>query len=169
MNLFDLPDKKYRTIYADPPWLERGCGQIKRGADRHYPLMKTKDIAALPIWKLREEKCHLYLWVTNNHLKHGLKVMGAWGFRYVTAITWVKPTQGLGQFFRGRTEHCLFGVTGTEDRHGQGETVIVADRGRHSEKPPRMRGMIEQVSFAPRIELFAREDVVGWDCWGYRK
>jgi hypothetical protein len=24
----------YRCIYSDPPWLERGGGQIKRGADR---------------------------------------------------------------------------------------------------------------------------------------
>lgn len=26
--------------------------------------------------------------------------------------------------------------------------------------------MIERVSFAPRIELFAREKSEGWDCWG---
>ena len=39
-----FPDKKYKTIYADPPWREQGGGKIKRGADRHYPLMKTKDI-----------------------------------------------------------------------------------------------------------------------------
>ena len=39
---------KYKTIYADPPWMEHGGGRIPRGADRHYPLMKTKDIAALP-------------------------------------------------------------------------------------------------------------------------
>ena len=36
---------KYKTIYLDPPWAEQGGGKIKRGADRHYPLMKTKDIA----------------------------------------------------------------------------------------------------------------------------
>lgn len=41
--------QKYKTIYADPPWMERGGGKIKRGADRHYPLMKTKDIMALPV------------------------------------------------------------------------------------------------------------------------
>lgn len=37
---------QYRTIYADPPWMERGGGKIKRGADKHYPLMKTRDIMA---------------------------------------------------------------------------------------------------------------------------
>ena len=36
---------KYKTIYADPPWHENGGGD--RGAQRHYPLMKTKDIIAM--------------------------------------------------------------------------------------------------------------------------
>ncbi len=48
-------DKKYKTIYIDPPWMERGGGKIKRGADRHYPLMKTKDIAQLPIKDLMHQ------------------------------------------------------------------------------------------------------------------
>ena len=39
-------DQRYKTLYADPPWMERGGGQIRRGADRHYPLMKTRDIMA---------------------------------------------------------------------------------------------------------------------------
>ena len=42
-------DKKYKTIYIDPPWEEKGGGKIKRGADRHYKLMKIDDIKALPI------------------------------------------------------------------------------------------------------------------------
>ena len=29
-----------------------------------------------------------------------------------------------------------------------------------------MRDMIEKVSYAPRIELFARERFEGWDSWG---
>ena len=29
-----------------------------------------------------------------------------------------------------------------------------------------MREMIERVSYPSRIELFAREEVEGWDAWG---
>lgn len=59
--------KRYKTIYLDPPWYEKGGGKIKRGADRHYQLMKTEDILKLPIKKLADDNgCHLYLWVTNN-------------------------------------------------------------------------------------------------------
>ena len=59
----------YRTLLMDPPWNERGCGKVKRGADRHYPLLKTREIAAV----IREsgkwqpaEHAHLWMWATNN-------------------------------------------------------------------------------------------------------
>ena len=169
----EFPNKKYKTIYADPPWKESGGGKIKRGADRHYPLMSTKDIKALPVSELAEDNCHLYLWVTNNFLQDGLDVMKEWGFRYVTMITWYKDgNAGLGQYYRGKTEHCLFGVKGrlpyklVNGKRQQGLTGFIAKRGRHSEKPQEMRDMIEKVSYEPRIELFARETFNGWDCWG---
>lgn len=164
---------RYGTILADPPWMERGGGQIKRGADRHYPLMHTRDICALPVPTLCLPHSHLYLWVTNNFLPDGFKVMGSWGFRYVTCITWAKDKQGLGQYFRGMTEHCLFGVRGQppyklDDDGGrcQGTTLINAPRGEHSAKPEALRAMIERVSYGPYLELFARETYPNWDRWG---
>jgi hypothetical protein len=38
---------KYRVIYADRLWPEHGGGKIKRGADRHYPLMSIASIIRL--------------------------------------------------------------------------------------------------------------------------
>ena len=63
---------KYKTIYLDPAWNESGGGKIKRGADKHYKLMKTKDIieyCEINIKPLIDDDCHCYLWVTNNFLK----------------------------------------------------------------------------------------------------
>lgn len=165
---------QYRTVYADPPWWEAGGGKIKRGADRHYPLMKTIDICVLPVQTWAADDAHLYLWVTNNFLRAGLAVMDAWGFRYVTTVTWFKDRAGLGQYFRGITEHCLFGVRGslpyqlTEDGHRlQGVTgFFEAPRSEHSVKPEAMRRMIERVSPGPRLELFARRPADGWQVWG---
>ena len=168
-------DRKYKTIYADPPRMERGGGNIKRGADRHYPLMKTKDIEALPVANLADsEGCHLYLWTTNNFLQDALEVVKAWGFKYITLITWKKDRQGLGQYYRGITEHCIFATTEKrlpykKDENGkccQGVTGFDEPRREHSRKPETMRKMIETVSYEPRIELFAREQFEGWDCWG---
>lgn len=166
--------QKYGTILADPPWPERGGGKIKRGADRHYPLMPVKEIAALPVAALALPDSHLYLWVTNNYLPDGLKVMAAWGFRYVTTITWAKEgNPGLGQYFRGMTEHVLFGVRGqppykltADGNRCQGTTLITAPRGEHSAKPEALRTMIERVSRGPFVELFARQTYAGWDAWG---
>ncbi len=167
---------KYRVIYADPPWPEYGGGKIKRGADRHYPLMSIAEIVrlgdALQSY-IDYDGCHLYLWVTNTHLANGLLVMDRWGFDYKTTITWVKDRFGLGQYYRGQTEHCLFGVRGrlpyraTDDgKRSQGITVIHDPRTTHSAKPDEMRRMIERVSYAPRLELFARRETEGWDVWG---
>lgn len=167
-------DRKYQTIYADPPWWETGGGRIKRGADRHYSLMKTPEIIALPVRELADpEGCHLYLWATNNHLEDAFAVMKAWGFQYVTTITWQKDRAGLGQYYRGMTEHCLFGTTKkklpykiVDGKRQQGVTGFVEARREHSQKPERMRQMIETVSYGPMIELFAREQRSGWDAWG---
>lgn len=166
--------KKYKTIYADPPWWEVGGGKIKRGADAHYPLMRTEQIKALPVRELADpDGCHLYLWTTNNFLPDALEVVKAWGFEYVTAITWLKDQQGLGQYYRGITEHCLFCRTNKvlpykieNGKRQQGITGFWESKREHSRKPETMRSMIERVSYAPRIELFARTRVDGWDCWG---
>lgn len=164
--------------------MESGGGKIKRGADRHYSLMKTKDISALPISEICEENAHLYLWVTNNFLADGLQVMKDWGFRYVTNIAWIKgdtvsensfslQKAGLGQYFRGRHELCLFGVKGRlpykvneQGKRLQGHSAFVAPRNGHSEKPQELMEMIEKVSYGPYIELFARKETIGWDSWG---
>ena len=90
----------YQTIYADPPWMEAGGGKIKRGADRHYPLMKTKDIMELPVKNFAADNCHLYLWVTNNFLIDGLKVMKSWGFTYKTKIDWFKGRAPITEWLR---------------------------------------------------------------------
>ncbi len=166
---------KYQIIYADPPWAEYGGGKIKRGADKHYPLMKTEDIINLPVLQLSDNNAHLYLWVTNNKLPDGLQVMKAWGFCYKTIISWQKDRFGLGQYFRGNTEHCLFGVKGMlpykiiEGKRQQGVTGFNAKRTEHSVKPLEMRNMIGKVSDRDgyrKLELFARSKNPGWDIWG---
>ena len=165
--------KKYQIIYADPPWAEYGGGQIKRGADRHYPLMKTEEICALKI--PADKNAHLYLWVTNNKLEDGLRVVRAWGFEYKTCITWMKDRFGLGQYYRGITEHCLFAVRGmlpyktVDGKRAQGTTSFIAPRTEHSAKPEKMRELINLVSYVAgynRLEIFARKKIEGWDVLG---
>lgn len=175
----------FKTIYADPPWAEYGGGKLKRGADKFYPLMSTDEIISLKdfVNDIACDDCHLYLWVTNNFLRDGLRVINEWGFKYITMITWLKgilgqegfyklQRPGLGQYFRGLTEHCLFTKRGRppykaiDGKRCQGRTGFIAERTEHSKKPEQMRKMIETVSYAPFIELFAREEHKGWEVWG---
>lgn len=83
----------FTTFQIDPPWLERGGGKSKRGADKHYPLLPTPQIlevvADCPIF-LPAENAHMFLWVTDNFLKDGLWLMENLGFRYVRTFQWVK-------------------------------------------------------------------------------
>jgi len=161
---------KYKTILIDPPWNERGGGKIKRGADRHYPLMRTEEI----IETIKncemfqpDENCHLFLWVTNNFLKDGLRVIEELGFRYITNIVWVKDRFGLGQYFRGQHELCLFAVKGKlRVKTRTTPTVIFEKRRKHSMKPDGIHRLIEKECHRPFLEMFARERRENWDAWG---
>ena len=161
----------YHCAVINPPWLERGAGKIKRGADRHYELLKTDEIIALlqrEIVPQLHPDCHLWLWVTNNFLRDGLRVLNALGFRYVTNMVWVKNSIGLGQYLRGQHELCLFGVRGQTQLPKQRNTpsVLHCAKGKHSEKPQESYNRILNVSTGPYLEVFTREQHSGFHAWG---
>ena len=112
----------------------------------------------MPVSDLADpEGCHLYLWATNNYLPAAFECIKAWGFEYITTITWMKDKVGLGQYYRGITEHCLFATTKKRlpykidgDKRCQGVTGFYEPKTIHSRKPIQMREMIEIVSYAPR-------------------
>jgi N6-adenosine-specific RNA methylase IME4 len=168
----------YRTIVIDPPWrYERatGLGSTRAAAD-HYSTMTNEAIADLPVGDLAGPDCHLYVWVTNPRLfREAREAVGPvdmverWGFRYVTLLTWHKlGAPGMGWYFRGDTEHVLFGIRGKApiDPAVRVSNHFAAPRTGHSAKPDRFYEIVEQVSPEPRIELFARRRRVGWDVWG---
>jgi N6-adenosine-specific RNA methylase IME4 len=165
---------RYKTIVMDPPWHEVGGGRIKRGADRHYPLIKTPDMPAVifgsGVFEPAED-CHLYMWATANHLPDAIWLMGALGFKYKSNVVWAKGgPKGLGQYFRMQHEHLLFGVRG-KGYNVRTElktlgSLIVADRGRHSQKPDAAFKLIEQRSQGPYLEMFARSERDGWVSFG---
>lgn len=97
-------------------------------------------------------------------------MLGAWGFEYTTMLTWHKlGAPGMGWYFRGDTEHVLFGVKGKlgiPSRLRLSNHFAAARTG-HSSKPDRFYEIVERVSPDPRLEMFARRRRVGWDVWGF--
>jgi len=163
--------KKYLTIVADPPWEERLSGKyrnynLRRKLD--YPTMGIAEICALPIGGIAEDGCHLWLWTTNQFLHAGFHVMDAWGFKYLSPITWVKPS-GVGNYFISVTQTLLFGYKCKCVFPLERYKPTVISTGlpkKHSQKPEAFYELIESISPPPRLELFARNKRDGWDCWG---
>lgn len=162
---------KYATIVIDPPWDwgdEGDADQLGR-ARPDYATMSIDQLAALDVAKLADDDCHLYLWITNRSLPKGFRLLDAWGFRYVTMLTWVKPSFGMGNYFRGQTEHVLFGVRGSQPlKRRDAATVFHAPRGPagHSSKPPQFLELVESCSPGPYLEMFSRSHRDGWVTWG---
>jgi N6-adenosine-specific RNA methylase IME4 len=162
---------KFATIVIDPPWDwgdEGDQDQLGR-ARPDYATMSIDELCGLPVGDLADVDCHLYLWITNRSLPKGFRLMEAWGFRYITALTWAKPHFGMGNYFRGQTEHVLFGVKGSQPlmRKDVG-TIFSAPRGPngHSSKPSEFYALVESCSAGPHLEMFSRCEREGWKTWG---
>lgn len=172
--------KRYRTIYADPPWqFQNRTGKVAPEHKRlsRYSTMTVPEICRLPVAEAADEKSHLYLWVPNALLPEGLEVMRAWGFAYKTNIIWEKVRKdgmpdgrGVGFYFRNVTEILLFGIRGEKNRTldpGRSQVNLLrAIKREHSRKPDEFISLIERCSPAPFLEMFARGGRRDWDMWG---
>lgn len=161
-------DKKYDLIYADPPWNYDFSETENREIENHYPTMETDSIKDLDVPKA--ENCVLYMWATAPKLKEALEVMKAWGFEYKTHAMWDKEKIGMGYWFRGQHELLLVGTCGSPGVPESSErisSVFRVKRGEHSSKPVEVKRHIEKVHpDKDKIELFSRDNRVGWEVWG---
>uniref|UniRef100_A0A6M3X7I5 Putative methyltransferase n=2 Tax=viral metagenome TaxID=1070528 RepID=A0A6M3X7I5_9ZZZZ len=176
--MMNFPNRKYNIILADPPWKFIGWSINKSGKKspaNHYECQDLDWIKSLPINKLADKDCILFLWATYPTLEISFEVIKEWGFKYATCgFTWIKTTKnnkwhfGLGYWTRANPEICLIGVKGHPKRIDKSiPNLIVSRVMEHSKKPDEVRSRIVQlIGNLPRIELFAREQVDGWDALG---
>lgn len=168
--------QRYGAILADPPWpYDNQQSHNPARGGYTYPSMTLDEIKALPIRDLAAKDCALFLWATMPKLREALEVIEAWGFRYTScAFVWVKLNpksggiySGLGYWTNGNAELCLLAKRGAPKRLARDvKQIVLAPRGRHSEKPSEVRMRIERLVDGPYLELFARQRHPGWDCWG---
>ena len=168
------PSGSFSVVYADPPWRYDFCRSHRREIENHYPTMTRDEIAGLPVARLAAPDAVLVMWATWPKLDWALPVMEAWGFTFRTvAFVWVKTSSnglawGMGNWTRSNTEMALLGTRGSPKRASASvHQVVMAPRGRHSAKPAEVRDRIVRLmGDVPRVELFARERVQGWEAWG---
>ena len=171
---------KYDVILADPPWSfkvwdeDTGSG---RSATSHYDTMDIEDICNLPISKLANKNCALFMWaVWPSIIPYAEQVIEAWGFDYKTiGWVWVKAKKsgfgfftGMGYYARANTEPCLLAVKGSMPvaRHDI-QALIYSPVRQHSQKPNDQYRKIEALyPDMNYLELFARRKREGWDSWG---
>lgn len=180
---------KYGVIVADPPWAYKvGKSTGKSGvADKQYDTMGDADICALqvdgvPVSDLAADDSVLLMWATWPKLVEALDVVKAWGFDYVTGLPWIKitgtpqtdlwgdltirPSYGVGFWFRGATEPILVGRRGNAKApREEGMVGLLCDRMQHSRKPENIHHIAETMP-GPYLELFGRRQRDGWRVWG---
>jgi len=167
---FALPtsaDGPFGVIVADPPWTydKRAEDDTHRGACP-YPCMSLDAIKAIEIPAVND--AILWLWTTNAHLEHAFGICRAWGFEPKTVLTWVKQKMGLGDWLRGKSEHCLLAVKGRPTVVLTNQTTVLeAAAAEHSAKPDEFYSMVEKLCpDTRRLELFSRRKRDGWYCSG---
>lgn len=175
----------YGAILADPPWQFKtlwgtATGPGNRNAD--YLTMDIPDIAKLPVKELAADNCILFMWSIWILMPRVFEVIEGWGFEYKScAFDWMKANanqvemfrddcnvqMGLGYWTRANSEPCLLATRGKPKRlNADVRQGIIAPRREHSRKPDCVHERIERLVAGPYLELFARQQRPGWDCWG---
>ncbi len=176
-----FPNKTYAVILADPPWAWSKTPLINRGSartvEKEYQTMQSDELMTLPMASIAAPHSVLFMWATSPKLPLAFDVMMAWGFQFKTvAFVWVKRNRlspgwftGMGFYTRQNAEFVLLGTRGTPvlSRKDRGVHQIVDEPiSIHSRKPEEIHHRIDRLFDGKKIELFARQRVLGWDAWG---
>ena len=173
--------KKYNVIYADPAWrFSQGINRRKDIREKfgtneelsiQYPTMSDKEIIELNVADYADDNCVLFVWTTDAHLEVAIKAINNWGFKYKTvAFTWNKKRGFMGKWTVKQCEICLLATKGTAHKllkSFKETSYLEENKTEHSKKPNEFRKRIERMfGDVPKLEMFARTRVEGWDAWG---
>jgi N6-adenosine-specific RNA methylase IME4 len=187
-------NRKYKVIYADPPWDYGINSRTGFGGDAgvHYTVMSLQEICQLPVEEISEKNSILFLWTTAPFLFKSQEVFKAWGFEYKSNFVWDKVQHNMGWYNSVRHEHLLVCTKGsgntpevkklydsvqefnfkveydfTEEIEKIDSIYHIKKSEIHSAKPEKFYEIIEYLyPSASKIELFARQPRKGWDSWG---
>lgn len=174
-------NKKYSTIVIDPPWqYGKWSKSSSKAASRGflvtaeyelpYKYLTLEEIKKLELNDLMDDNCDVYLWTTQKYLPESFKIINSWGLKYCQTLVWCKTPRGTGQggVYTPNTEFLILARKGKMPHVKRVDSTWwnVKRQKKHSQKPEFFQDMIEMVSNAPRLELFARRKRKGWDVWG---
>ena len=168
----------YKLIYVDAPWTyDDPNSNGKRGACHKYSVMSLASLKALPVAQIADRDALLAMWWVSPMPQEALDLVSAWGFtlKNMCGFTWHKLSKtgkkdhfGTGRYTRSNTENVLIATKGKPVIICKAvRGIVTAPVGKHSAKPAEVRRRLELLmGDVPRVELFAREKIAGWDAIG---
>jgi N6-adenosine-specific RNA methylase IME4 len=164
-----LAGAKMGLLYVDVP-TDYGQASSTAAAAPHtkYPVMSVDALKALRVAQIAAKDSLLWYWTPNSLIPEALEVIAAWGFSYVSAAVWAKPTGVVSKCaVRPYHETLLLAKRGQGLVH-HGEQMpsfyqSPAMSRRHSEKPEWFAQQLERLyPEVAKAELFARTARPGW-------
>lgn len=162
---------KYKVVVVDPPWdIPRINFSHHDYAPRlQYSTMSLDGIAALPVQDVLADESWVFCWTTNAFLRHTPEILEAWGLTVTFTMTWDK---GAGP--QAPNTPCFnseFIVVGRKGRPQFRDTKAFRTanywpRGHHSEKPEEFYDLLRRVTEGPRLDVFGRRRIAGFESWG---
>lgn len=176
----------YSVIVADPPWAPRDkLPGRSRGAAQQYPVMPTPAICTFLVDRdiRAASSALLFLWRLASMQHDALAVAAAWNFEVKAEVVWRKLTKtgrpwfGMGRYVRNSHETCLIAARGRAVKLVASHAVRSEFAARvpvdadgkyiHSAKPDEFwTEIVETMTTAHGVELFARKRRLGWDAIG---
>lgn len=173
-------DKKYQIIYADPPWKQSKGGKkaVRKnssGKSLAYPTESLEEIEEQlrQAVSLTTDNSVLFLWTIEKYLFEAEQMAKRLGYKLHARMIWNK-VNGIPAAFTIRFghEYLLFLYKGkllpvATDERGKIHSVFTEKVQRHSQKPQIAYEIIERLyPHWQKLELYARNERAGWDCWG---
>jgi N6-adenosine-specific RNA methylase IME4 len=183
-----LEPQPHEIVYLDPPWWRTPYGTAKTP----YKTMTWAELRAFDLGAWLARDAIVFCWITGPTLLKECAVLSCWCDRfglYEAGIQykWIKtkkdgvtPIKASGP--RGKMNkqvHSDQVIALTTRKRGRVFELLTERQeqlvywpknrpGQHSKKPPVVRTLIEDLIGASRskVELFAREEIDGWNSWG---
>ena len=174
-------EPKYQLILADPPWQQQRGGkkavrQNSSGKPMDYATLTIPEISEHLLWATRlmsEDNGILFLWTIDKYLIQSQQLAERLGFKLHARMIWDKII-GIPAAFTVRYghEYLLYMYKGkmlpvAKEARGKIHTVFHERPTKHSKKPEIAYQIIERLyPDLNKLELYARNERAGWDCWG---
>lgn len=171
-------NNSYGLILADPPWEQAKGGKKSvrpksSGKSLDYPTLSLNEIQE----HIRQASSLggevLFLWTIDKYLFEAQKMAEELGYKLHARMIWDKIT-GIPAAFTVRYSHeyLLYMYKGklppiAESERGKIRTVFCERVKKHSQKPDISYQIINRLyPDMKKLELYARREIDGWDCWG---